>query len=221
IEAEATTGTDQVVVRLLGTAVTPSELPDSVLRHVIGTRESVILDDASAPNPFSEDEYIRRKHPRSLLCLALVKQARLIGVLYLENRLASHVFTPARYSVLNLLSSQAAISLENARLYAELTAENIERRRTDDALRREELERQRAEQVARMDEMRFRRFFDLPLIGMAVTSPERRFLEVNDKLCQILGYPRQELIGRDWASITHPDDVSGNLHLLDEAMAGA
>ena len=70
-------------------------------------------------------------------------------------------------------------------------------------------------------EMRFRRFFDLPLIGMAVTSPERRFIEVNDKLCQILGYPREELIGRDWASITHPDDLTGNLDLLDEAMAGA
>ena len=88
-------------------------------------------------------------------------------------------------------------------------------RDTDD--RADEL---RAEQLARMDEMRFRRFFDLPLIGMAVTSPERRFLEVNDKLCRILGYSREELIGRDWASITHPDDLTGNLDLLDEAMAG-
>ena len=88
-------------------------------------------------------------------------------------------------------------------------------------MRREVTERTRAEQLARMDQMRFRHFFDLPLIGMAVTSPERRFLEVNEKLCQILGYPREELIGRDWASITHPDDPSGNLGLLDEAMAGA
>src|SRR5262249_4346280 len=71
------------------------------------------------------------------------------------------------------------------------------------------------------DEARFRGFFDLPLIGMAVTSPERRFFEVNDKLCQILGYPRDELIGRDWASITHPDDVAGNLGLLDEALTGS
>jgi PAS domain S-box-containing protein len=96
-----------------------------------------------------------------------------------------------------------------------------DRKRADEALRREVTERTRAEQLARIDETRFRRFFDLPLIGMAVTSPERRFLEVNEKLCQILGYPREELIGRDWASITHPDDLSGNLGLLDEAIAGA
>ncbi len=64
--------------------------------------------------------YIRQTHARSVLCLPLIKQARLIGVLYLENNLASHVFTPARISVLELLASQAAISLENARLYTEL-----------------------------------------------------------------------------------------------------
>jgi len=71
---------------------------------------------------------------------------------------------------------------------------------------------------AEMDETRFRSFFDLPLIGMGVSSPERRFLDVNEKLCQILGYAREELIGRDWASVTHPDDLAGNVALLDEAL---
>jgi signal transduction histidine kinase len=117
IEAEATTGRDKITVRLLETPPAPAQVSDSVLQYVMRMRESVILDDASAQNPFSADEYIRQKHPRSLLCLPLVKQAKLIGLLYLENNLASHVFTPARVSVLKLLSSQAAISLENARLY--------------------------------------------------------------------------------------------------------
>jgi len=58
-----------------------------------------------------QNEYICRKHARSVLCLPLVKQSKLIGVLYLENKLASHVFTPERISVLELLASQAAISL--------------------------------------------------------------------------------------------------------------
>jgi PAS domain S-box-containing protein len=120
IEAEATTGRGGVEVTLRRAAVTPFELPESVLHTVIRTQRSVILDDASAPNPFAADAYVRQTLARSVLCLPLVKQAKLIGVLYLENNLASHVFTPARISVLELLASQAAISLENATLYAEL-----------------------------------------------------------------------------------------------------
>jgi GAF domain-containing protein len=64
--------------------------------------------------------YLRQKLIRSVLYLPLVKQAKLIGALYLENHLASHVFTPARIAVLELLASQAAISLENASLYSDL-----------------------------------------------------------------------------------------------------
>jgi GAF domain-containing protein len=98
----------------------PSELPESVFHYVIRTRESVILDDASADNLFSEDEYVRQRRPRSILCLPLVKQAKLMGVLYLENNLARGAFTPTRLAMLGLLASQAAISLDNARVYTEL-----------------------------------------------------------------------------------------------------
>jgi len=72
------------------------------------------------------------------MCLPLVKQTELIGVLYLENTLTSHVFTPARCAVLDLLSSQAAVSLQNARLYTELRQEDSERRRAQEALRQSE-----------------------------------------------------------------------------------
>jgi predicted ATPase/signal transduction histidine kinase len=120
IEAEATTLRDTVEVRIPHTRVAPSELPESMLRYVIRTRESLLLDDARRQSPFSEDEHIRRQDCRSVLCLPLIKQAELIGILYLENTLTPHVFTPARIAVLRLLASQAAISLENARLYADL-----------------------------------------------------------------------------------------------------
>ena len=83
------------------------------------TRESVLLDDAAAPHAFAADAYMRAQHARSILCVPLLNQAKLIGVLYLENTLTPHVFTPRRSAVLKLLASQAAISLENARLYAE------------------------------------------------------------------------------------------------------
>jgi predicted ATPase/signal transduction histidine kinase len=138
IAAEATIGGGLVEVTLRQTAVSPVELPESVLNYVMRSRESVILDDASAPNSFSADEYICQKHARSVLCLPLIKQAKLIGALYLENKLASHVFTPARISVLKLLASQAAISLENAKLYSDLQRENSDRRRAEEELRRSE-----------------------------------------------------------------------------------
>src|SRR6202035_1504118 len=104
--------------------------------YVSRTKDSMLLDDASKQDPFSADEYVCRNNSRSILCLPLLKQAKLIGVLYLENRLASHVFTPARIAILRLLASQAATSLENARLYADLRSENSERKRAEEDLRR-------------------------------------------------------------------------------------
>src|SRR5207244_12543392 len=138
IEAEATTSGDTITVRLRQASVSAAELPESVLHYVVRTQESVILDDASAQNAFSADEYIRRNRARSVLCLPLIKQGTLIGVLYLENNLTPRVFTPARSAVLKLMASQAAISLENAYLYTDLQQENSERRRAEEALRRSE-----------------------------------------------------------------------------------
>jgi predicted ATPase/signal transduction histidine kinase/CheY-like chemotaxis protein len=138
LEAEAATGRDTITVRLRQASISAAELPESVLHYVVRTQESVILDDASAQNAFSADEYIRRNRVRSVLCLPLIKQTTLIGVLYLENNLAPRVFTPARSAVLKLLASQAAISLENAYLYTDLQQENGERRRAEDAWRRSE-----------------------------------------------------------------------------------
>jgi len=177
IVAEATTGRGQVEVTLRQTAVSPAELPESVLHYLIRTRESVILDDALAQNPFSADEYICQKHARSVLCLPLVKQSKLIGVLYLENNLASHVFTPARISVLELLASQAAISLENARLYNDLQE----------------------------SEARIRRLVDANIIGLVIWDFQGgRVIEANGAFLEMVGYVREDLVsGRlRWTELT-------------------
>src|SRR3982074_1851715 len=131
IAAEARTGRDRVEIELEHALVTTSDLPDSLLHYVIRTQESVILDDASTQNLFSQDEYVRQRGPRSVLCLPLVKQVNLVGILYLENSLAPRVFTPKRLAMLEMLASQAAISLDHARLYAELTQENSDRRKSE------------------------------------------------------------------------------------------
>ena len=90
-------------------------LPESILLQVERTHESVVLDDANADDCLA-DPYIRRHKPRSLLCVPLLNRGNPAGVLYLENNLAPFVFTPDRVAVLQLLASQAAISLENAAL---------------------------------------------------------------------------------------------------------
>ena len=100
--------------------VTAQELPETILHYVVHTQESVLLDDAATMNSFSADPYIGLRSARSLLCLPLSNQAKLIGALYLENNLAPRVFAVARTAVLKLIASQAAISLENTRLYRDL-----------------------------------------------------------------------------------------------------
>jgi PAS domain S-box-containing protein len=120
ISAEATTSRGSVEVMLRRAAVTPAQLPESVLQYVLRTEESVILDDACASTLFSADPYVQQRRARSVLCLPLIKQTKLVGALYLENTLTARAFTSGRVAVLKLLASQAAISLENAALYSDL-----------------------------------------------------------------------------------------------------
>jgi PAS domain S-box-containing protein len=175
-EAEATTRGDTVIVDLRDERLSAAALPTSIVQYVVRTRESVILDDASAQNAFSADPYITQHRARSILCLPLTTQAKLIGVLYLENNLSPDVFTPARISLLKLLASQAAISLENTRLYRGL-----------------------AEREAKI-----RRFVDANIIGICIWDFDGRILEANDAFLHIVGYDRDDLTsGRvRWTDLT-------------------
>src|ERR1700736_3454129 len=109
IEAEAATGHGRVEVAVRQAAVTPSDLPQSALHYVIRTRERVVLDDASVGNLYSEDEYVRQKRPRSVLCLPILKLTKLVGAFYLENSLTPGAFTSDWVAVLEMIASQAAI----------------------------------------------------------------------------------------------------------------
>jgi len=122
IQAQATaSGADVTVnLRLRDSDHTEAALPQSLVRYVMRTQETVILEDASSQNLFSADPYLVQRRARSVLCLPLIDQGNLIGVLYLENNLAPRVFAPARIAVLRLLASQAATSLERAAAVNEL-----------------------------------------------------------------------------------------------------
>jgi predicted ATPase/signal transduction histidine kinase len=103
---------------------TARNLAASVVYYVSRTKEPVVLHDATHEGRFTRDSYIMRKQPKSILCMPLVNQGKLVGILYLENNLTTGAFTPERLEVLRILSSQAAVSLENALLYEQLEAYN-------------------------------------------------------------------------------------------------
>jgi PAS domain S-box-containing protein len=85
---------------------------------------------------------------------------------------------------------------------------------------RDVTERLRADAEIRRNEERFRRYFELGVIGMALTSPDKECLEVNDQLCKILGYSRDELLRMNWAEMTHPDDLASDVRQFNRVMAG-
>jgi PAS domain S-box-containing protein len=206
IAAEARTGRDRVEVELEQRLVTPAELPESLLRYVVRTQDSVILDDASTQNRFSEDYYLRQRRSRSVLGLPLVKQAKLMGVLYLENNLAPRVFTPKRLAMLELLASQAAISLDHARLYAELTQENSDRRKAEEALR--------------ASEERWRKLFENSSAGIALVTPDGRFIAANLALQKMLGYTEEELQSLTSLEVSHEEDRAATEAILAESGEG-
>ncbi len=112
------------------------EVPLSVINYVLRTRTSVVLNDAVHDSTFAADDYIAEHETKSLLCLPLVHQEKLRGLLYLENNLTTDAFTPDRLELLKALSSQAVISMINAGLYENLETSIHELEQAESRLRR-------------------------------------------------------------------------------------
>jgi PAS domain S-box-containing protein len=176
IEAEARTSGDTVAVRLRDVAALATSMPESLVRYVMRSQESAILDDASGPNPFATDPYLAQHRARSVLCLPLMKQGTLTGAIYLENTLTPHVFTPDRITVLKVLASQAAIALENTRLYRDL-----ERR-----------------------EAKIRRLVDANILGILVCKFDGTIVGANDAFLRMVHYRLDDLVsgGVSWMDLT-------------------
>ncbi len=120
IQAEALAHQTEVVV--LQALPFADHLPNTLINYVLRTKHPVMLDDAQHDVRYGEDNYIQNHAVKSLLCMPLLHQQQLVGIIYLENNLATGIFTPDRFQVLTLLSSQMAISLENAHFIAQLQA---------------------------------------------------------------------------------------------------
>ena len=132
--AEAVIDSNGITVRTGPGLGAEDDLPESLLRYSSRTRETVLLDDAAVPHSFLSDEYFRGSRCRSALCVPLVKQGELIGLLYLENRLVPRAFTAQRSALLGLVASHAAAALDHARLFTDLAEENAVRRRAEERL---------------------------------------------------------------------------------------
>ena len=120
VEAEVPGGGEACVVMQHEPIRKREDVAQTVINYVLRMREPVVLDDAAKDGTFGRDEYVGRTSPKSLLCMPLMHQGRLSGVLYLENNLATGAFTPARVEVLDMLSAEIVISLQNAQLYGRL-----------------------------------------------------------------------------------------------------
>jgi len=119
LEALATSNQD---IKLLNIPSQESEnIPHTIVNLVKRNFKIVVLDDATIQNDFIADAYLIQQQPKSLLCMPILNQGKLIGLLYLENELTANAFTQKRVEILNLLITQAAISLENAQLYDKLS----------------------------------------------------------------------------------------------------
>ncbi|WP_437683528.1 AAA family ATPase [Sorangium sp. So ce131] len=126
------------------------DLARPVVHYVARSREAVVIGRAADDPRLAGDPHVISRRPKSILALPLLHQGRLSGVLYLENHLAEHVFTADRTELLRLLSSQAAVALENALLYANLESVSAELRQANDRLEREV--KQRTEELSQANE---------------------------------------------------------------------
>ncbi len=141
-------------------------LPKSVINYVIHTLKNFVVDDASCEDKFIHDPYIKQHQTKSILCASLLNQGKLIGIVYLENNITNGVFTKKQLDILQLLFTQAAISISNAKIYSQLH-EN--------------------EKQFRAREKRVNQILDAIPVAVTAHDPTGRFIYGNLKAQQLLG----------------------------------
>jgi len=118
---------DKEIITVLRSQPLREHLPESIINYVAHTKQTVINHNAISEPQFSKDPYITIHQTKSILCLPLLNQGRLNAIVYLENNLTTNAFNPNRVQIIQLLSSQAAIAIDNARFYNNLEQKVAER----------------------------------------------------------------------------------------------
>ncbi|MCU6665638.1 trifunctional serine/threonine-protein kinase/ATP-binding protein/sensor histidine kinase [Silvania hatchlandensis] len=205
IEASASTTTDGVQVQIMKEVPMATDLPLTVLAAVIRTGQEIHTGKPEAFHPFSQDPYLVTSGA-AVMCVPMFKQARLVGVLYLENRLMPEVFTQEHSRVVSLLGAHAAISLETARLYAELLEENLQRRRVEKELRASQTSLMLGEQISHTGSWRWELQQDL--------------MFMSEEYARILGLPEQQkmISMAEFLTFVHQDDYPRISTLVTESV---
>lgn len=196
IEAEARTSVDGVIHVIESRQLQDIELPLGIFMTVARRRRRVLLDDASRFGEFSQDPYVVQRGLRSVLCMPLLKQSELVGILYVENNLISGAFNEEKTTLLEVLASQAAISLENARLYADTLESNAMREAAERELRDSKEELARVASLTTMGQLvaSITHEVSQPLVSIATSAgaalrfmkrDEPDFVEVEESLKRI------------------------------------
>ncbi|MFC1848913.1 AAA family ATPase, partial [candidate division CSSED10-310 bacterium] len=141
-----------------------NELSAAIVHFVARTKENVVLSDAAQKGVFTQDPHISQKQSKSILCIPIMRQAELIGLLYLENNQIMGAFTPDRVELLKLFASQAAISIENAKFYTRLQE----------------------------SEKKYRSIFENATEGIFQATPDGLFITANSSMAQIMGFDSVE-----------------------------
>jgi PAS domain S-box-containing protein len=152
-----------------------ANLPLSVVNYAARTKECVVFKNSVAEGQFNNDSYIRKHRPKSIMCIPIIYQSKLTGVIYLENRMTPDIFSPDRIELLTLLTSQIAISIENTMLF----------------------------ESQRTAEEKYRGIFENAVEGIFLANVEGRFVSANPSMADILGYESPEELCREVTDIAH------------------
>ena len=186
VEATATVIEDAKIIADPIPLEKSTELSEAIVRYVARTQELVVLNNASLEGLFTGDSHVVSQQSKSILCLPIMNQRKQAGILYLENNLTIGAFTPDRLEMLNLLSAQAAISLENAGLYQNLETANAQLEDYSHTLeqrveeRTRELQQTQSQLIAEM-ERELKAAHDLQMNLMPTESPQIEHIEVSGR----------------------------------------